>query len=186
VIGSGSTRRPTRWSVAPRLARPRGSVRAVLGGSIRTKAARRSFVIQALVEAAGVWSSSWPARRRCRFRPSADSAAWLRRRSGARRAAEEGPALMMPSPYESLSMCCWRHGTTGCRAGETRGARCCATGGARDGGLYCSAMSFVASLDYCWTTRTRAAARRQGLAYVDREYGGGRRREDRGPAPFHR
>src|SRR4030095_12225531 len=81
--------------------------------------------------------------------------------------------LVMPSPFESLSMVlleAWNHG------GPVLGnARCRGTRGPHeraDGGLYFRKVGeFEAALDYLLDhddTRKRLGA--QGLAYVDREY----------------
>jgi len=81
--------------------------------------------------------------------------------------------LVMPSPYESLSMVlleAWNHGTA-----ALVNARCAVLKGQvlrADGGLYYqSAMEFAGALDYLLDNR-EAAARlgAQGRAYVDREY----------------
>jgi glycosyltransferase involved in cell wall biosynthesis len=82
-------------------------------------------------------------------------------------------ALVMPSPYESLSMVlleAWNHGLP-----ALVNARCKVLRGqvARaDGGLYYgSAIEFVAGLDYLLDHPDAARQLgRQGLAYVDREY----------------
>jgi len=81
--------------------------------------------------------------------------------------------LLMPSPFESLSMVlleAWNHGLpvlVNARCRVTRGQTTRA-----DGGLYYrNAAEFEAALDYLLTheeTRTRLGA--QGRAYVDREY----------------
>jgi glycosyltransferase involved in cell wall biosynthesis len=81
--------------------------------------------------------------------------------------------LLMPSPFESLSMVlleAWNHGLpvlVNARCRVTRGQTTRA-----DGGLYYrNTGEFEAALDYLLThdeTRRRLGA--QGLAYVDREY----------------
>jgi glycosyltransferase involved in cell wall biosynthesis len=81
--------------------------------------------------------------------------------------------LLMPSPFESLSMVlleAWNHGVpvlVNARCRVTRGQTLRA-----DGGLYSrNAAEFEAALDYLLAhdeTRRRLGA--QGLAYVDREY----------------
>jgi glycosyltransferase involved in cell wall biosynthesis len=82
-------------------------------------------------------------------------------------------ALMMPSPFESLSMVlleAWNRGLP-----ALVNARCKVLRGQverADGGLYYgNAVEFMAALDYL--LEHSAAARvlgRQGLDYVDREY----------------
>ena len=82
-------------------------------------------------------------------------------------------ALVMPSPFESLSMVlleAWNHGVP-----VLVNARCRVTRGQTeraDGGLYFrNVAEFEAALDYLLDhddTRRRLGA--QGLAYVDREY----------------
>jgi glycosyltransferase involved in cell wall biosynthesis len=82
-------------------------------------------------------------------------------------------ALIMPSPYESLSMVlleAWNHGLP-----ALVNARCKVLRGQvtrADGGLYYgSAIEFVAGLDYLLDHPDAARQLgRQGLAYVDREY----------------
>ena len=82
--------------------------------------------------------------------------------------------LVMPSPFESLSMVlleAWNHGAAG--AGERALPRArAARPSARTAGLYFrSVAEFEAALDYLLDhddTRRRLGA--QGLAYVDREY----------------
>ena len=82
-------------------------------------------------------------------------------------------ALIVPSPYESLSMVlleAWNHALP-----ALVNARCKVLRGqvARaDGGLYYgNAVEFIAALDYLLDHRDIAAQLgRQGLAYVDREY----------------
>jgi len=82
-------------------------------------------------------------------------------------------ALIMPSPYESLSMVlleAWNHGLP-----ALVNARCKVLRGQverADGGLYYgNAIEFIAGLDYL-LDHPEAARQlgRQGLAYVDREY----------------
>ena len=81
--------------------------------------------------------------------------------------------LVMPSPYESLSMVlleAWNHGTA-----ALVNARCAVLKGQvlrADGGLYYqSAMEFAGALDYLLDNREAAAQLgAQGRAYVDREY----------------
>ena len=82
-------------------------------------------------------------------------------------------ALIMPSPYESLSMVlleAWNHGLP-----ALVNARCKVLRGQverADGGLYyANAIEFIAGLDYL-LDHPEAARQlgRQGLAYVDREY----------------
>ena len=82
-------------------------------------------------------------------------------------------ALIMPSPYESLSMVlleAWNHGLP-----ALVNARCKVLRGQverADGGLYySSAIEFIAGLDYL-LDHPEAARQlgRQGLAYVDRQY----------------
>jgi glycosyltransferase involved in cell wall biosynthesis len=82
-------------------------------------------------------------------------------------------ALIMPSPYESLSMVlleAWNHGRP-----ALVNARCKVLRGQvtrADGGLYyANAVEFAAGLDYLLTHEQAAAAMgQQGLAYVEREY----------------
>src|SRR5262249_30243306 len=82
-------------------------------------------------------------------------------------------ALMMPSPYESLSMVlleAWNHGTP-----ALVNARCAVLKGQvlrADGGLYYqSAMEFAGALDYLLANRDAAAQLgAQGRAYVEQEY----------------
>jgi glycosyltransferase involved in cell wall biosynthesis len=82
-------------------------------------------------------------------------------------------ALIMPSPYESLSMVlleAWNHGLP-----ALVNARCKALRGQverANGGLhYGNAVEFIAGLDYLLDHRAVAQQLgRQGLAYVDREY----------------
>ena len=82
-------------------------------------------------------------------------------------------ALMMPSPYESLSMVlleAWNHGLP-----ALVNARCKVLRGQvqrADAGLYYgTAVEFVAGLDYLLEHKEVAKQLgRQGLAYVDREY----------------
>jgi glycosyltransferase involved in cell wall biosynthesis len=82
-------------------------------------------------------------------------------------------ALMMPSPYESLSMVlleAWNHGLP-----ALVNARCKVLRGQverADGGLYYgNAVEFVSALDYLLEHSDAARQLgRQGLAYVDREY----------------
>ena len=82
-------------------------------------------------------------------------------------------ALMMPSPYESLSMVlleAWNHGLP-----ALVNARCKVLRGQverADGGLYYgNAVEFSAGLDYLLDHPEEARQLgRQGLAYVDREY----------------
>lgn len=82
-------------------------------------------------------------------------------------------ALIMPSPYESLSMVlleAWNHALP-----ALVNARCKVLRGQverADGGLYYgNAVAFIAGLDYLLDHPDVAAALgRQGLAYVDREY----------------
>jgi glycosyltransferase involved in cell wall biosynthesis len=82
-------------------------------------------------------------------------------------------ALMMPSPYESLSMVlleAWNHGLP-----ALVNARCKVLRGQverADGGLYYgNAVEFVAALDYLLDHADRARQLgRQGREYVDREY----------------
>jgi glycosyltransferase involved in cell wall biosynthesis len=82
-------------------------------------------------------------------------------------------ALIMPSPYESLSMVlleAWNHGRP-----ALVNARCKVLRGQvtrADGGLYyANAIEFAAGLDYLLThDATADAMGRQGLAYVEREY----------------
>jgi glycosyltransferase involved in cell wall biosynthesis len=82
-------------------------------------------------------------------------------------------ALMMPSPFESLSMVlleAWNHGLP-----ALVNARCKVLRGQverADGGLYYgNAIEFSAALDYLLDHPDAAAELgRQGLAYVDREY----------------
>ena len=82
-------------------------------------------------------------------------------------------ALMMPSPFESLSMVlleAWNHGLP-----ALVNARCKVLRGQverADGGLYYgNAVEFSAALDYLLDHPDAAAELgRQGLAYVDREY----------------
>jgi glycosyltransferase involved in cell wall biosynthesis len=82
-------------------------------------------------------------------------------------------ALIMPSPYESLSMVlleAWNHGLP-----ALVNARCKVLRGQverADGGLYYgNAIEFIAGLDYL-LDHPEAARQlgRQGLAYIDREY----------------
>ena len=81
--------------------------------------------------------------------------------------------LIMPSPYESLSMVlleAWNHGTP-----ALVNARCDVLRGQvlrADGGLYYqSAMEFAGALDYLLNHRDAAARLgAQGCAYVEREY----------------
>jgi glycosyltransferase involved in cell wall biosynthesis len=81
--------------------------------------------------------------------------------------------LIMPSPYESLSIVlleAWNHGTA-----ALVNARCAVLKGQvlrADGGLYYqSAMEFAGALDYLLDNREAAAQLgAQGRAYVDREY----------------
>ena len=82
-------------------------------------------------------------------------------------------ALIMPSPYESLSMVlleAWNHGLP-----ALVNARCKVLRGQverADGGLYYgNASEFIAGLDYLLDHQDVARTLgRQGLAYVDREY----------------
>jgi glycosyltransferase involved in cell wall biosynthesis len=82
-------------------------------------------------------------------------------------------ALMMPSPFESLSMVlleAWNHGVP-----ALVNARCKVLRGQverADGGLYYgNTTEFIAALDYLLDHPDQARALgRQGLAYVDREY----------------
>ena len=82
-------------------------------------------------------------------------------------------ALIMPSPYESLSMVlleAWNHALP-----ALVNARCKVLRGQverADGGLYYgNAVEFIAGLDYLLDHQDVAATLgRQGLAYVDREY----------------
>ena len=82
-------------------------------------------------------------------------------------------ALIMPSPYESLSMVlleAWNHGLP-----ALVNARCKVLRGQverADGGLYYgNAVEFIAGLDYLLDHQDVARQLgRQGLAYVDREY----------------
>ena len=82
-------------------------------------------------------------------------------------------ALIMPSPYESLSMVlleAWNHGLP-----ALVNARCKVLRGQverADGGLYySSAIEFIAGLDYLLDHPDAARQLgRQGLAYVDRQY----------------
>lgn len=82
-------------------------------------------------------------------------------------------ALIVPSPYESLSIVlleAWNHATP-----ALVNARCDVLAGQvsrANGGLYYhSAAEFAAALTYLLThPRERQAFGRQGLAYVDREY----------------
>ena len=82
-------------------------------------------------------------------------------------------ALIMPSPYESLSMVlleAWNHGLP-----ALVNARCKVLRGQverADGGLhYGNAVEFIAGLDYLLDHQDVAQTLgRQGLAYVDREY----------------
>jgi glycosyltransferase involved in cell wall biosynthesis len=82
-------------------------------------------------------------------------------------------ALIMPSPYESLSMVlleAWNHALP-----ALVNARCKVLRGQverADGGLYYgNAVEFIAGLDYLLDhPDTAATLGRQGLAYVDREY----------------
>jgi glycosyltransferase involved in cell wall biosynthesis len=82
-------------------------------------------------------------------------------------------ALIMPSPYESLSMVlleAWNHALP-----ALVNARCKVLRGQverADGGLYYrNAIEFIAALDYLLDHRDVAQTLgRQGLAYVDREY----------------
>jgi glycosyltransferase involved in cell wall biosynthesis len=82
-------------------------------------------------------------------------------------------ALIMPSPYESLSMVlleAWNH-----RTPALVNARCAVLKGQvlrADGGLYYqSSMEFAGALDYLLTHRDEAShLGAQGRAYVDREY----------------
>lgn len=82
-------------------------------------------------------------------------------------------ALVMPSPFESLSMVlleAWNHGVP-----ALVNARCKVLRGQverADGGLYYgNAVEFVAALDYLLDHPDEARQLgRQGLAYVDREY----------------
>jgi glycosyltransferase involved in cell wall biosynthesis len=82
-------------------------------------------------------------------------------------------ALVVPSPYESLSIVlleAWNHGLP-----ALVNARCRVLAGQvsrADGGLYYrSAAEFAEALEWLLThERERAALGRQGLAYVDREY----------------
>jgi glycosyltransferase involved in cell wall biosynthesis len=85
----------------------------------------------------------------------------------------EARVLIMPSPYESLSMVlleAWNHGLP-----ALVNARCKVLRGQErraDGGLYYgNAIEFIAGLDYL-LDHPEAARQlgRQGLAYVDREY----------------
>lgn len=81
--------------------------------------------------------------------------------------------LVMPSPYESLSMVlleAWNHGTP-----ALVNARCAVLKGQvvrADGGLYYqSSMEFAGALDYLLNHRDAAATLgAQGRAYVDRQY----------------
>ncbi len=81
--------------------------------------------------------------------------------------------LIMPSPYESLSMVlleAWNHGTP-----VLVNARCAVLKGQvlrADGGLYYqSASEFAGALDYLLEHREAAVQLgAQGRAYVDREY----------------
>jgi glycosyltransferase involved in cell wall biosynthesis len=82
-------------------------------------------------------------------------------------------ALIMPSPYESLSMVlleAWNHGLP-----ALVNARCKVLRGQverADGGLYYgNAVEFIAGLDYLLDhPEVAQTLGRQGLAYVDREY----------------
>jgi glycosyltransferase involved in cell wall biosynthesis len=82
-------------------------------------------------------------------------------------------ALVMPSPFESLSMVlleAWNHALP-----ALVNARCKVLRGQverADGGLYYgNAVEFIAGLDYLLDHKDVAKALgRQGLAYVDREY----------------
>ncbi|MGH9144790.1 MAG: glycosyltransferase family 4 protein [Vicinamibacterales bacterium] len=82
-------------------------------------------------------------------------------------------ALVMPSPYESLSMVlleAWNHGVP-----VLVNARCKVLRGQverADGGLYYgNAVEFIAALDYLLDhPETARQLGRQGLAYVEREY----------------
>jgi glycosyltransferase involved in cell wall biosynthesis len=82
-------------------------------------------------------------------------------------------ALIMPSPYESLSMVlleAWNHGRpalVNARCKVLRGQVTRANGGL----YYNNAAEFAAGLDYLLTHQPAADAMgRQGLAYVEREY----------------
>src|SRR6185369_6016155 len=82
-------------------------------------------------------------------------------------------ALVMPSPFESLSMVlleAWNHGVP-----ALVNARCKVLRGQvqrADGGLYYgNAVEFIAGLDYLLDHPDASRQLgRQGLAYVDREY----------------
>jgi glycosyltransferase involved in cell wall biosynthesis len=86
---------------------------------------------------------------------------------------EQARALIMPSPYESLSMVlleAWNHGLP-----ALVNARCKVLRGQvrrADGGLYYgNAVEFIAGLDYLLDHPDEARQLgRQGRAYVDREY----------------
>ena len=86
---------------------------------------------------------------------------------------EKARALIMPSPYESLSMVlleAWNHGLPALVNGRCKVLR----GQVRraDGGLYYgNAVEFIAGLDYLLDHPDAARQLgRQGRAYVDREY----------------